>query len=68
MPVAIVWIVLIIATAAVLITLFRQGNQKAIASSDPKDVLARRYAAGEIDEAEYLTRLSILKDANELTS
>jgi uncharacterized membrane protein len=66
--VSIVWIVLIISAAAVLITMFRSGRNGAIASGDPKDVLARRYAAGEIDEAEYLTRLSILKDANELTS
>ena len=35
---------------------------------DPKDLLAQRYASGEIDETEYLMRLSILKDANELTS
>ncbi|GAA0993130.1 hypothetical protein GCM10009555_083250 [Acrocarpospora macrocephala] len=29
---------------------------------DPREILRRRYAAGEIDEAEYRHRLSILSN------
>ena len=66
MEVAAVWIVGIVSGAAVLWRLF-SPNLVHGAPTDPKALLAQRYAAGEIDEAEYLTRLAILKDANELT-
>jgi uncharacterized membrane protein len=66
--VALVWIVIAVCLTIVAvagIAARRDHDQEKLA---PQDLLARRYAAGEIDEAEYLTRLSILKDANELTS
>lgn len=65
MEVALVWIVAIVSGSAVLWRLFTPHRDAR--PLDPKALLAQRYAAGEIDEAEYLTRLSILKDANELT-
>jgi uncharacterized membrane protein len=64
--VALVWIVGMVSAAAVLWRVF-SPNLVHGSPPDPKAVLAQRYAAGEIDEAEYLTRLAILKDANELT-
>ena len=65
MDVEVVWIVAIVSAAAVLWRLFSPGKHSA--PTDPKAILAQRYAAGEITEAEYLTKLSFLKDANELT-
>ena len=65
MEVALVWIVAIVSGSAVLWRLFTPAKLER--TPDPKALLAQRYAAGEIDEAEYLTRLAILKDANELT-
>ncbi|GIH27975.1 hypothetical protein Aph01nite_62850 [Acrocarpospora phusangensis] len=32
-------------------------------TEDPREILRRRYAAGEIDEAEYLRRLSTLANS-----
>ena len=64
MEVALVWIVGMVSGAAVLWRVFTPAKVHPV---NPKALLAQRYAAGEIDEAEYLTRLAILKDANELT-
>jgi uncharacterized membrane protein len=33
----------------------------------PEDILAQRFAAGEIDEREYLMRLELLQEGHELT-
>ena len=68
MEVALVWIVAIVSAAAVSITSIRARRQRALGEVSPTELLARRYAAGELTEAEYLMRLSILKDANELTT
>lgn len=65
--VALVWIFLIIGATIVLTTMFATGRKRSLDQLTPKELLDRRYAAGEINEAEYLTHLSILKDANELT-
>jgi uncharacterized membrane protein len=53
----------VVSGALVLVTLFNSGKKKSL---DPKEVLAKRFAAGEIDQVEYLTRLSILEEAREL--
>jgi uncharacterized membrane protein len=64
--VALVWIVALVCAAFVATAAIANHGRRRELSTDPKDLLARRYAAGEIGEAEYLTRLSILRDANEL--
>ena len=38
-----------------------RGNSSA-AHESPEDILRRRYAAGELDEDEYLSRLAGLRD------
>ncbi|GII78490.1 hypothetical protein Sru01_34720 [Sphaerisporangium rufum] len=35
-----------------------RGHKELPAADDPKEILRRRYAAGEIDEDEYLRRMS----------
>lgn len=43
------------------VTLFRRSEPGGGGTRDAKDVLAERYAAGEIDEAEYRQRLEVLQ-------
>lgn len=38
--------------------LMRRSRPQAPSSEEPRELLQRRYAAGEIDEDEYLRRLS----------
>jgi putative membrane protein len=64
--VALVWIVLAVCSTIVLVARTVTRRELGKGSVSPEELLARRYAAGEIDETEYLTRLSFLKDANEL--
>jgi uncharacterized membrane protein len=66
MEVALVWIVAIICSA--IVAAIGVSGTRNRDNLRPEDLLARRYAAGEIDEGEYLMRLSILRDANELTT
>ncbi len=58
-------LVMILAWALVIwfiLTVVR-GSVGRRSDSDPERVLARRFAAGEIDEAEYHERLRALRDA-----
>jgi putative membrane protein len=58
------WVLLIVAGIAV----YRLSSAHAHLpsapprSSDPEQVLARHFAAGEIDETEYTARLAVLRE------
>ena len=60
MPVAWVWIVLIITAGVVLVTMFRNGSRREI-ETPPEQVLKARFARGEIGEEEYVRRLAVLQ-------
>jgi putative membrane protein len=49
--------------AMVLVGTFadRMGRRTALKDADPEKLLAARFAKGEIDEAEYARRLSVLR-------
>lgn len=38
-----------------------RGERPRVSTTDPETLLARRFAAGEIDEDEYRSRLDILR-------
>jgi len=57
---ALVWIVLIITTGVVLVTLFATGRKGEI-QTPPEQVLKVRFAKGEIGEEEYVRRLAVLQ-------
>ncbi|MEU8379222.1 SHOCT domain-containing protein [Streptosporangium sp. NPDC048865] len=40
------------------IMLIRASRERAAVADNPREILKRRYAAGEIDEDEYLRRMS----------
>jgi putative membrane protein len=50
------WVIVIWA-----ILTFVRGTGQRPPASDPEDVLARRFAAGEIDEAEYRRKIETLR-------
>jgi putative membrane protein len=43
----------------------RTGLSGSTATPNPKELLARRYARGEIDDDEYFQRLSVLDSTHE---
>lgn len=49
--------------AAVVYVLVRRSRPGPATGGHPEQVLAHRYASGEIDDDEYRRRLSILHDA-----
>ncbi|MEV8632679.1 SHOCT domain-containing protein [Streptosporangium sp. NPDC051023] len=58
-------VVILLVVAVVLVVVFRPGpllralrGDRRPALDDPREILKRRYAAGEIDEDEYLRRMS----------
>lgn len=59
MDTALVWIVLIITTGIVLVTLFRSNPGPKRVSAE--DALKLRYAKGEISEADYFRTLAVLE-------
>ncbi|MBB4920192.1 SHOCT domain-containing protein [Streptosporangium saharense] len=50
-------IVLVLVRPAPLLRMLR-GKQRPALEDDPREILKRRYAAGEIDEDEYFRRMS----------
>ena len=60
MDAALVWIVLIITTGIVLVTMFRNGSRVQL-ETPPEQVLKARFAKGEIGEEEYVRRLAVLQ-------
>jgi putative membrane protein len=57
--VMVVFVVAVIAAVVIGIALVVRGSSASKpVLDDPKEVLKRRYAAGEIDEDEYLRRMS----------
>lgn len=55
-------IALIVAGTAWLIRRSPGGNNSTPAPESPEDTLRRRFAAGELDEDEYLVRSAALRD------
>ncbi|MEV7011373.1 SHOCT domain-containing protein [Streptosporangium sp. NPDC051022] len=56
---------ILLVIAVVVLVVFRPGpvlralrGERRPALDDPREILKRRYAAGEIDEDEYLRRMS----------
>jgi putative membrane protein len=57
--VMVVFVIAVIAVVVIGIALVVRGSTASKpVLDDPKEVLKRRYAAGEIDEDEYLRRMS----------
>lgn len=61
-----VWMILIMVAMVVLVLIviraFAPGDGRKEAPRDPKDVLAERFANGEIDADEYRERLRVLQE------
>ena len=55
------WLLLVVAVIVVLVRAFDR-REPAAPASDAEQVLAGRYARGEIDETEYRARLAVLKE------
>ncbi|MEV6862532.1 SHOCT domain-containing protein [Streptosporangium subroseum] len=57
--VMVVFVIAVIAVVVIGIALVVRGSTASKpALDDPREILKRRYAAGEIDEDEYLRRMS----------
>ncbi len=59
------WVLLVVAIVVVLVGAFDRRDQArdhVAPASDAEQVLAGRYARGEIDETEYRARLAVLKE------
>ncbi|GAA0391518.1 hypothetical protein Acor_18460 [Acrocarpospora corrugata] len=54
---------LAVVTGVVTVVVLSRRPRHSFRTDDPKEILRRRYAAGEIDEAEYRHRLSILTNS-----
>ncbi|WP_214109812.1 SHOCT domain-containing protein [Acrocarpospora catenulata] len=52
----------IIGIVTVVVLSTRRRHPYPPLATDPREILRRRYAAGEIDEAEYQHRLSFLSE------
>jgi putative membrane protein len=59
MPILFITLVAVITWAVVALTRRRPGDREP--RRDPQQILAERFARGEIDEAEYRRRLAILQ-------
>lgn len=44
-----------------LVAVVRGGSERRAPESRPEEILARRFAAGEIDQGEYRTRLETVR-------
>ncbi|GAA1504277.1 hypothetical protein GCM10009677_40550 [Sphaerisporangium rubeum] len=56
---ALIGIIVILSCVLILVRTWIPARRAAPApTNDPKEILRRRYAAGEIDEDEYLRRMS----------
>lgn len=56
---ALIGIIVILSCVLILVRTWIPARRAALApTDDPKEILRRRYAAGEIDEDEYLRRMS----------
>ncbi|MEO3809986.1 SHOCT domain-containing protein [Sphaerisporangium sp. B11E5] len=54
-----VGVVVILSCVLILVRTWVSARRRELpATDDPKEILRRRYAAGEIDEDEYLRRMS----------
>ena len=58
----------IVALVWVLVRAFSPDGDRREGSRDPKDVLAERFAKGEIDADEYQKRLRVLLDSHPPTN
>lgn len=58
---------LIVALVWAAIRAFTHDGDRRDPARDPKDVLAERYARGEIDAAEYQERLRVLEETRTRT-
>ena len=69
---AIVWMILswgvIVAVVWVAIRAFGPGGDRRDPPRDPKDLLAERFAKGEIDAEEYRERLRMLEETHKAGS
>ncbi|GAB3174989.1 hypothetical protein GCM10027059_48040 [Myceligenerans halotolerans] len=54
---AVIWLIVVLAKGGM-----RTGSQKS--SHDAEQILASRYASGEIDEDEYRRRLTVLRQVH----
>ncbi len=67
----ILWMILsmgvMVALIWVVFRAFTSGDDRRAPSGDAKDVLAERFAKGEIDADEYHERLRVLSDPRTLT-
>jgi putative membrane protein len=50
-----------------IVALFRRSGDDRHHRSDPEQIVAERFAAGEIDEEEYQRRLDTLRSNRQLT-
>ena len=55
------WLLVIVALVIVLVRGFERRDQAAPVS-DAEQVLATRFARGEVDETEFRARLAVLKE------
>ena len=54
------WLILVVVIVVVMFSLV--GKRRTIASESAKELLRRRYAAGEIDDKEFEQRLWLLEN------
>lgn len=64
---AVVWGVVILAIVLVFRSADRRGTGAARSHREPAQILAERYARGEIDELEYRSRTDVLQSTTERT-
>jgi putative membrane protein len=55
---------LVIAGVVALVRFFTRADQSTTAESTPEQILAARFARGEIDEQEYHHRLDVLRSGS----
>jgi putative membrane protein len=60
----VVWMLVMVGVVwAIIAAVLRSSNNDGTRRRDPKDVLAERFAKGEIDADEYRERLHVLDEA-----
>jgi putative membrane protein len=55
------WVVIVVLVWVIARTMIRQEAGGGERQRDPKGILQERFARGEIDEAEYRSRLNVLE-------
>ena len=64
-PMVLVWAVLAWGILALLRSPRGNASPATLSHLEPKEILARRFAAGEIDEADFDRRLAVLRGTSE---